>query len=80
MSSTVFDTHAYIKKLRSAGVPETQAEAQAEALAEALGGEIATKRDLNETKFELKAEMTLVKWMVGFNLAFTAGILMKMLT
>ena len=36
MTATAFDTLAYAKKLRNAGVPEPQAEAQAVALAKLL--------------------------------------------
>ena len=39
MSTTVFDTLAYAKRLKAAGVPEAQAEAQAEALADAISSE-----------------------------------------
>ncbi len=87
MSSTVFDTLAYSKRLKAAGVPEAQAEAQAEALADAITGQIATKTDVNETKLELKAEIAavksdvaLLKWMVGFNLALSVTILFKIFT
>ena len=86
MSATVFDTHAIVKKLKAAGFTEQQAEASAETLADAISGQVATKADLNEatlklenriTKFE--ADISLLKWMVGFNLAFSAGILVKLL-
>ncbi|MBF0141955.1 MAG: DUF1640 domain-containing protein [Magnetococcales bacterium] len=79
--AVTFDTHAYIKRLRSAGVPESQAEAQAEtlnrALDEAINGkmaELATKGDLwqLETKLDSKidtkiaeAKADLIKWMFG---------------
>jgi DNA gyrase/topoisomerase IV subunit A len=42
-----FDTHAYIKKLVAAGMPEPQAEVQAEALAEIVLSHLATKEDLS---------------------------------
>lgn len=41
-----FDTLAYANKLKSAGVPEKQAEIQAEALAQVIDDTLATKQDL----------------------------------
>ncbi len=52
--SAVFDTLAYVKKLRAAGVPEDQAEVQAEALAEVVDEKLATKDDIRELKRDLK--------------------------
>ena len=86
MSAAVFDTHAVVKRLKAAGFTEQQAEAHAETLAEAITGQLATKTDLIETGLrietrmtKLEGDMTLLKWMLGFNLAFTVGILVKLL-
>lgn len=47
MAHTIpFDTHAYVKKLTAAGLPEAQAEVQAEAIAELVNDQLATKRDI----------------------------------
>lgn len=85
MSSTVFDTLAYAKRLKSAGVPEAQAEAQAEALAEAIVGPITTKADLKETElkiegrmFKIEERINLLQWMIGFNLALSVAVLLKL--
>ena len=43
-----FDTHAYVKRLVAAGVPEAQAEVQAEALSEIDLANLATKDDLRQ--------------------------------
>ncbi len=51
MTTITFDTLAYVKTLREAGVSEPQAEAQASALATVLKSgtnELATKQDLRE--------------------------------
>jgi hypothetical protein len=45
-NSIPFDTHAFVKRLTAAGVPEAQAEVQAEALAEIALAQLATKDDL----------------------------------
>ena len=70
MSIAVFDTHAFVKRLTAAGMPE----AQAEALADELTPEdrLATKDDLANlaTKADVKAEIAdakteIIKWMFG---------------
>lgn len=54
MSATlVFDTLAYTKKLREAGVPERQAEVQAEALAEVIDSSLATKQDIKDIRNDI---------------------------
>jgi hypothetical protein len=75
MTAATFDTLAYAKRLREAGVPEQQAEVQASVLAEALAtsrNELATRADLENLRVELKAEISVVKaelamikWLVG---------------
>jgi hypothetical protein len=55
----VFDRLAYVDKLKSAGIDESQARAHAEALDQALRDTVATKQDLREevTRLENKIEM-----------------------
>ena len=57
----MFDTLAFTKKLKVAGVPEKQAEAQAEAIAEVLNDQMATKHDLNNLKTEMDKEFAAVR-------------------
>lgn len=68
MATTAIDTLRFARKLKQAGVPDEQAEAMASALGEELTEHLATKADL-----------LLVKWMLGFNLAFTVTILWRIL-
>lgn len=68
MATTAIDALRFARKLKQAGVPEEQAEAMASALGEELTEHLATKADL-----------LLVKWMVGFNLAFSVTILWRVL-
>lgn len=84
MSTVTFDTLKYVEALKNGGVPENQARAQSEALKEVLNTEVATKHDIKElelksdTRFEkIQGEFTLVKWMIGFNLAVSVFILFK---
>ncbi|MBF0140525.1 MAG: DUF1640 domain-containing protein [Magnetococcales bacterium] len=54
MSTTIaFDTHAYVKKLRDAGVDEHQAEIQAEAILALVEERLATKQDMHALKRDL---------------------------
>ena len=87
MTTTVFDTLQYAKKLKDAGVPEKQAEVQAEALKEieqSRLNELATKQDLALVRqdfalvrAELKGEIKLLKWMNGLVLAGIASLVLK---
>ena len=92
MSAVTFDTLKFTRRLKDAGVPERQAEAEAEAIKEAFGEaletQLATKTDVHRLERgqdrlkseiqEVKAEQRLMKWMLGFNLAFTLAIFWKM--
>ncbi|MEA1935056.1 MAG: DUF1640 domain-containing protein [Thermodesulfobacteriota bacterium] len=67
MSSVItFDTLAYAKKLKAAGVPDEQAEIQAEALKDIVNTELVTKRDPTEAKIEI------IKWVAGMLVAQAA--------
>mgnify|MGYP003573337582 CR=1 FL=1 len=55
---------------RKAGVPDEDARKAAEALS---AENLATKTDMQR----MEREMLLLRWMVGFNLAFTMAILWK---
>jgi hypothetical protein len=75
-TSITFDTFKYINRLKEAGVPEKQAIAEAEALAEAVSSiQWVTKQDLQIEIAPLKAEITLLKWMIGLSLALSVGII-----
>lgn len=80
-SALTFDTLAYVKKLRSAGVPEKQAEVQAETFAEILEERVATKQDLKALELRMKQELKLglantkteiIKWVAAMLVAQTA--------
>ncbi|WP_333656090.1 hypothetical protein [Dissulfurispira sp.] len=57
MSTAVFDTLAYAKKLKEAGVPEKQAEIHAEAIAEIVEDKLATKRDLKDLEVAVQRDI-----------------------
>src|SRR5574341_597775 len=64
-----FDTHAYVKRLVAAGMPEAQAEVQAEALAEIVLAHVANKDDLRQAVSELKRNMELLETRLAARLA-----------
>lgn len=80
MTAITFDTHAFIKRLTAAGMPEQQAEAVTTMVGEARDAEasqlatkadiLAVKGEILAAKSELKAEMSelkaeMMKWMIG---------------
>ncbi len=67
-----FDTHRFVKRPTRTGFTEAQAEALADEQAALLNTNLATRQDLLETKGDLerqlaavKADMLVLKWMVG---------------
>jgi hypothetical protein len=73
MSTITFDTLKFVERLEKAGVSREQAsafaDAQKEAFAEALDTTLATKNDI-ET---IRAELVLVKWMLGVVIAISVA-------
>jgi hypothetical protein len=64
VSAITFDTLAYVKTLREAGVEEKQAEAQAVALAEVLKSgtaDLATQRDIESLRSDVKRDIELLR-------------------
>lgn len=55
--AVVFDTYAYVKKLKSVGFTEEQAAAQAEAIKELVDERLATKRDLKDLELALRRDI-----------------------
>lgn len=52
-----FDTLAYARKLKAAGMADAQAEAVAEATRDLISTDAATKTDIADLKHELKADI-----------------------
>jgi len=69
MSAITFDTLKFAERLEKAGLTREQAsaiaEAQKDALSEALDTTLATKADIAE----VKAELAVMKWMMGVLIA-----------
>ncbi|ABN42243.1 gp37 [Sodalis phage phiSG1] len=91
MATLVFDTHAFVKKLTTAGMPEAQAEILAQEQANLIENRLATKVDITtlekniEMKFEAKIESVksdIIKWVAGLLIAQAALVaaLLKLFT
>ena len=80
MSVTTFDTLKFAQRLENAGLEPEQAvafaEAQKEAFAEAIEAQLTTKGNVQRVEKELLP----LKWMIGFNLAFTLAVVWKVFT
>jgi hypothetical protein len=62
MSAIAFDTHAFIKRLTAAGMPESQAEVLAEEQAKLIETQLATKADIDLVRRDIelaKHELTI---------------------
>ncbi len=57
MSTLAFDTHAFVKDLIRAGMPEEQAEVLARSQAMLIDEKLATKQDLKELEARLCRDM-----------------------
>ena len=73
MSTITFDTLKFVERLEKAGVSREQAsafaDAQKEAFSEALDTTLATKTDIEI----IRAELVLVKWMLGVVIAISVA-------
>ncbi len=63
MTTLTFDTHAFVKRLMAAGMPEPQAEVLADEQAKLIENRLATKSDLDAMKKEIVSELKL--WTTG---------------
>lgn len=80
MATIQFDTLKFARRLKSAGVPDAQAEAQADALAELFASgtdQLATKADLNAVEVKLTGDIKLLRWMMGLLLAGVGSLVLK---
>ena len=57
MTTIVFDTHAFVKELAEAGMPEKQAEVLARSQATLIDEKLATKQDFKDLEVRLRRDM-----------------------
>lgn len=61
-----FDTHKFVQELKAADFTEKQAEAVARAFRDAQSeGELVTRKDLQIELAPIRADLNLLKWMMG---------------
>ena len=66
MTTITFDTHKFVRKLKEAGFEEKQAEALTEAMQAIINeSELVTKQDMQIELAPIKADINLMKWMLG---------------
>ncbi len=75
MRALPFDTLAYAKKLIAVGFTNEQAEVQAEAIADLINENLATKRDIEELKLEMKATENRIVIKLGAMMAANIAII-----
>jgi len=74
-TAIAFDTLAYTKKLKAAGVPESQAEVHAESMAELIEERLVTKQDLKELEMRLSHTLTIrLGGMMAASVAIVAAL------
>ncbi|MDE0155770.1 MAG: DUF1640 domain-containing protein [Gammaproteobacteria bacterium] len=69
MAAIMFDTHAFVKELTGAGMPEQQAEVLARSQATLINEKLVTKQDLKQELRELELRLT-------YNLTIRFGSMM----
>ncbi len=66
MATITFDTHKFVLKSQEAGVDQKQAEGLTQAMRAAIEeSELVTKKDLQIELSPIKADLNLLKWMMG---------------
>jgi hypothetical protein len=79
MASAIFDTHAFVKRLTAAGMPEPQAEILAEESTRLVGEQVATKQDVALLRADidlLRADMTAMEQRIKDQLTIRLGAML----
>ncbi len=64
MSTITFDTMELVEELRSAGMPQAQAEAIVRTIVKSHT-ELATRHDIERLELKMEAKFLLLQWMMG---------------
>ncbi len=76
MTTITFDTLELVDKLKTAGIPQEQAEAVVRVIADAQT-RLVTKDDLELALSPLKTDLAVLKWMIGIVIAGVMSIVLK---
>lgn len=78
MTTSAFDTHAFVKKLKAVGFTEEQAEVFAIEQTRLIEDKLATKNDLIELEANLRRDMKALEYRIiiklGSLMAFSIGV------
>jgi hypothetical protein len=73
------NTHKFVRKLQDAGFEQKQAEALTEAMRAAIDeSERVTRKDLQIELAPVRADLNLLKWMVGLLIGIAVAILARL--
>lgn len=73
-----FDTLKFVEKLKAGGVPDEQAKAISEAFRDASGeADLVSKKDLQIELAPIRADINLIKWMLGILLGGVLTLILK---
>ncbi|MEW5973618.1 MAG: coiled-coil domain-containing protein [Pseudomonadota bacterium] len=79
MATIPFDTHKFVRKLQDAGFEQKQAEALTEAMRAVIDeSELVTRKDLQIELAPVRADLNLLKWMVGLLIGIAVAILARL--
>ena len=76
MVAIMFDTHAFVKELIEAGMPEPQAEVLARTHAALIDEKLAIKQDLKAVKEDLQRELRELELRLTYKLTLRLGSMM----
>lgn len=76
MAAIMFDTHAFVKELTDAGMPEPQAAVLARTQATLIDETLVTKNDLKATEERLRQELRELELRLTYNLTLRFGSMM----
>jgi hypothetical protein len=76
MTTITFDTLELVDKLKTAGIPQEQAEAVVRVIADAQI-KLVTKDDLEIALSPLKTDLAVLKWMIGILIAGVMSLVLK---
>jgi hypothetical protein len=76
MATLAFDTHAFVKELTQAGMPEAQAEVLARSQATLIDEKLATKQDLRDLEERLRRDMKELELRLKHDLTLRLGSMM----
>ena len=79
MTTITFDTLELVDKLKTAGIPQAQAEAVVRVIADAQI-KLVTKDDLEISLSPLKTDLAVLKWMIGILIAGVMSLVLKTFT